>query len=402
MMGRGGMRGPPPMYGQGGPMSNAPSAYGGSTYVEDAPAAMGGASRGADGEQGPIGQAVEMDERSGLPSPTLKQTFGLRDSDLDVQGMIGMQQQRRSNDVQSSSSVYGEEYVIANPVSRLFSRTNKTSRSYVPARSNWQKPSMGTSSSSSMPTTSSSIQTPHTGSSGVGRALSPIAHSPVGDMSPGYPNRPNPQSADSYYEDPDPTFAAASSPPRNPAGPAGAGALPASLMAGGGPGPSGNTPLAPGPAARAAMSPPPRLQTTDGGALMAPQAAILDRNSSSSSLPEGARSPTASETSHYTSVSQRGINPNWDGPRVSPLSLQQQQQQARGGGRMGGGPGREEVLLGGNPDFSLPGMGSPRGGLAGTGLRGGGFRGRGGSGMGRGGGGAGYGMTPNTRYPDAI
>lgn len=104
MMGRGGMRGPPPMYGQNG----APSTYAGSTYVEDTPAVM--ATRGMDNNQGPIGQAVEMDDRNGLPSPTLKQNFGLRDSDADVQGMIGMQQQRTSDDTgMSPSSIYSEE-----------------------------------------------------------------------------------------------------------------------------------------------------------------------------------------------------------------------------------------------------------------------------------------------------
>lgn len=109
MMGRGGMQAPPPIYGQSVPPPDAPSAmnrpYDGSTYVEDAP-------RGMDFQQnpGPIGQAVEMDERNGMPSPTLKQTFGLRDSDADVQGMLAMQQQRSSQytEPMSPTSVYSD------------------------------------------------------------------------------------------------------------------------------------------------------------------------------------------------------------------------------------------------------------------------------------------------------
>lgn len=159
--------------------------------------------------------------------------------------------------------------------------------------------------------------------------------------------------------------------------------LPASLMAGGG------APLTPGAQGRAIVSPPPQ----NGEHLIAPQTAVLDRNSSTSSLPEGARSPAASDTSHYTSVSQRGINPNWDGPRAPPPPLLLQQQQQRRG------PGRDDIVLGGNPDFSLPGVGPPgRGGR-------GGFRGRGGAGMGpprEAGPSAGFGMTPQGRYPDAI
>lgn len=257
-----------------------------------------------------------------------------------------------------------------------FDFTNDLNRpAFVPARSNWNRP--GGSSDPSLQPTSSSIQTPHTGSSGaLGRTLSPIAHSPV-DMS-GSPPRPGMPHQDSYYEDPDPTFAAASSSGPGASGQQATPGLPAALMAGGG------APLAPGAQGRAVMSPPPQ----GGEHLIAPQTAVLDRNSSSSSLPEGARSPAASDTSHYTSVSQRGINPNWDGPRGGPPPPRRQ------------GPGREDLVLGANPDFSLPGMGPPtsRGGMRG------GFRGRGGTGMGppRGGSNVGYGMTPQGRYPDAI
>jgi hypothetical protein len=50
----------------------------------------------------PIGQAVEMDEQTGSPAspnaphggfpPSHQQNYGLRDSDADVNGMVGLQQ----------------------------------------------------------------------------------------------------------------------------------------------------------------------------------------------------------------------------------------------------------------------------------------------------------------------
>jgi hypothetical protein len=83
---------------------------------------------------------------------------------------------------------------------------------------------------------------------------------------------------------------------------------------------------------------------------------------SQENLPDGARSPggseRASEASHFTSISERPVNPNWRPPSAS-------------GGSVGRGPGpsaaasaqrrREDVILGGNPDFSIPGMGPARG-----------------------------------------
>ena len=67
-------------------------------------------------------------------------------------------------------------------------------------------------------------------------------------------------------------------------------------------------------------------------------------------LPEGARSPATSEISHYTSISQRGINPRWRPPEVEANVKAQK---------------RRDVLLGNNPDFELPttrGRGKPGGG----------------------------------------
>ncbi|KXT17440.1 hypothetical protein AC579_5687 [Pseudocercospora musae] len=111
-------------------------------------------------------------------------------------------------------------------------------------------------------------------------------------------------------------------------------------------------------------------------------------------IPDGARSPgEASESSHFTSVSQRGINPNWrpgpggqgGGHFLGPAAYQ-------GAGNSGVSSAsaamrrKEDVILSANPDFSLPGVGmSSRG------------RGRGrGRGMVPSGA---TGLTPAGRYP---
>ncbi|KAI7532763.1 hypothetical protein KC331_g13421 [Hortaea werneckii] len=137
------------------------------------------------------------------------------------------------------------------------------------------------------------------------------------------------------------------------------------------------------------------------------------RDHSYENLPSGARSPAeASDTSHFTSISQRPINPNW---RPSPPSVgggtgppsmygppHHQGMMGPAGGRSayGGngnpGPGstasavqrrKEDAILTANPDFTLPGLGpsarsGPRGGFRGgrgpAGARGGGGRPRGG------------------------
>lgn len=76
----------------------------------------------------------------------------------------------------------------------------------------------------------------------------------------------------------------------------------------------------------------------------------------------GSRSPSESERSNFTSVSQRGINPRWpgDAPQMPSMVLGAQ----RGGpGGYGGpqqrraAPQRNDILLQSNPDFQLPGMG---------------------------------------------
>jgi hypothetical protein len=127
-----------------------------------------------------------------------------------------------------------------------------------------------------------------------------------------------------------------------------------------------------------------------------PSLDVLPRNTSYDDLPEGARSPAASEASHFTSVSQRGVNPNWRPPPPGmggpPLPGQYAPYGARRPIR------QEDVILeanAANPDFAVPGAAPGRG------------RGRGRGGM-RGGGSApapasmgGMGMGNPGRYPGA-
>lgn len=105
----------------------------------------------------------------------------------------------------------------------------------------------------------------------------------------------------------------------------------------------------------------------------------------------GARSPAASEASHFTSISQRGINPQWrpgpgdmgmmpPGPQGAYLRPGQQAQRQR------------DVLLSDNPDFALPNAGRRGRGGGGPGMRGG-------MGMGMGMAGMGLGSANDGRYP---
>ncbi|KIV99505.1 uncharacterized protein PV09_08810 [Verruconis gallopava] len=211
---------------------------------------------------------------------------------------------------------------------------------YIPVRSQWiqRQPAPN-------------INTNVTGN----RALSPIQASPnsVSKYSQSQALGHARTASGSYYEDVDPQFAevppAASTVPP-PMLTASSAAIPPVLMTGGatelqrGP-PLSNTNYQPSEAV-----PPLPLDTL--------------RQESQESLQEGQRSPATSDTSHFTSVSQRGINPAWR-PGMPPS------------GRGPPPPRPSDMLLNSNPDFSLPGMGP-------TGRGRGGFRGRGGGGMGPG------------------
>lgn len=72
--------------------------------------------------------------------------------------------------------------------------------------------------------------------------------------------------------------------------------------------------------------------------LLAGTSGELPKSTSSESLPEGPRSPAASDISHYTSISERPVNPLWGDEaqrRAAPA------------------PTRSDMLLSTNPDFTI-------------------------------------------------
>lgn len=235
--------------------------------------------------------------------------------------MMGMMQvPRRSMDrgPMSPSSDYEQ------PLSPEYENTCKTfldpklinfSRPYVPPRAQWTQRNV----------------TPQMNN----RTLSPIQASPTSQLqnSPPRIGIRAPTATDNYVEDIDPEFV---EPTMGPT-------IPTSLM--------------PGP-------PPPNLtsdqplrneylQPNESNSFPSSGPSLERSADSFESLPESERSPAASDASHFTSVSQRGVNPNWrPGPQPAP------------------GPRGEDMLLNSNPEFSIPGAGPRRGR--------GGFRGRGG------------------------
>ena len=125
------------------------------------------------------------------------------------------------------------------------------------------------------------------------RGLSPILDSPVempaqlsqvgGFPAPMHNHSNSVERSSDYYEDVDPKFA---EPARHNPPP-----MPSSLMPGG---------YNPNPNSLGTPERPPRLADPN-----------LPRTSSYDDLPDGSRSPAASEASHFTSVSQRPVNPAW-------------------------------------------------------------------------------------------
>ncbi|KAF2273703.1 pali-domain-containing protein [Westerdykella ornata] len=329
--GRGGMRPGPGPGGRGGP---PPPGYNNGYYAQQGvpnrrePSPYG-APRGMS-PPGPrespngIGQAVQMDSQNGTvaPPPTQNLNYGLRESDDDVQGMLALQQggfpaqelPRRNSGPMSPTSDYSQD-----------------DAQYVPARTNWQNPN------------NPSGQTPPTTSGSNARGLSPIQDSPV--ELPAQSSVVGARTS-GYFEDVEPRFAEPVGPPAGP--------LPSSLMPG-------------GFSASAPNLPNSSLGTGDPGLL---------RNPSYDDIPEGARSPrspAASDTSHFTSVSQRGINPNWRPPPPGmgdPALPGQYPPYGRRPIR------KEDVILeanAANPDFAVPGaeFGRGRGRGRGKGGRGG-------------------------------
>ncbi|KAK0907417.1 regulator of ime2 [Friedmanniomyces endolithicus] len=448
--GRGGYGPPSPGMGPRGGMNRAMSPPGYAGAPQDpyygGPRSPPGSSAPMRDEfiAGPIGQAIEMDERTGSPPGPLPPAgmqphaggYGLRDSDGDVAGMVGLQQERggpvrmdseRSEGVMSQTSMYSDH-------------------TYVPPRAQWAQgqPMDPHHSGVSQPLSSNAMP------SSNALPLSPVQASPTSPHVAFAPQHAR-GGSDAYYEDVDPRFAVD---PASEVGMDHPGPLPTNLTPGAGyvgssygsqpqqqssqqyqhqrmpPHPQDPTLLqTPQPTYHSAASQdrgqiPSYVSggsTDTNHALSTPS---LDRpssygtstqtpgtNGNSSSyenLPPGARSPgESSEASHLTSISQRPINPNWrPGPPGSSAAYGggPPQQQGMGMG-MGGAVStasaaqrrRDDVILNANPDFSLPGMGSGnRGGFRGRGGRGGG--GMGGRGMGSPPGG----LTPVGRYPTDI
>ncbi|KAI4143834.1 MAG: hypothetical protein L6R39_004428 [Caloplaca ligustica] len=297
---------------------------------------------------GVIGQAVEMDATTGSPShgspshtPIPFQPMQLRDSDSDVQGLVGLQRHREHRESPMSlTSVYSSQ------------------EPYVPPRAAWANPS-------------SHLNTTATTANPSQNVISPIADSPVTELPASTPRSPPiPQltstapnsttatqipghtrynSADNYYEDVDPRFAEPPEPLHPPQSQSNA-ALPSALTVG----------LHPHAPQQGVIENPNDPHHHHNG--------YLQPSNSYDSLPEnthdgGSRSPAVSDGSNYTSISQRGINPAWQPPPQDRVAM-----------GMGGVPNRKpigeqrDVLLATNPDFELPIQGS-RPGTAGGGGR---------------------------------
>ncbi|KAK5164289.1 regulator of ime2 [Saxophila tyrrhenica] len=407
--GRGGYGPPPP--GMRPPRPAPPPGYSNGSYYDGgyAPGPRSGPSPTM--EQPPpdafvagpmIGQAIEMDERTGSPaqpsSPTNQdhygQAYGLRDSDADVAGLVGLQQDRSGSPMRRESD--REASGMRSPTSMYSSDQT----SYVPPRAQWgpsdhlqpQRPNASSPLASNMESSHSSNLSPIVSSAPIGTALPPPRHRRAG--------------SEPYYEDVDPRFAVEEPSDDGYMNNPHASGLPTALTPGGmtpgglaqtmpgnfpaTPGapqqqqqqqPSGGhygqyrtQPPAPDPAYLHPTYPGPSTNGPDSDAHLVPGAVdpntIPNSNSSQENLPDGARSPNygdggserASEASHFTSISERPVNPNW---RPASVSGSRGPGSAYGGGAYQGGPPqrrREDVILGGNPDFSIPGMGPARGG----------------------------------------
>jgi prepilin signal peptidase PulO-like enzyme (type II secretory pathway) len=322
MMGRG-LRGPPPGY-SNNPLP--PPGVGPFPRRNASPDGLG------DGEV--IGQAIEMDERTG--SPALNEPA--RYAEHGMSGMVAAgqplprsmtpasQRQASGNDPgtpAAASSVYSEGQVGSLLPSKCISNSDYSA--YVQPRVGWDAPPI--------PRHAAVPATMHTM-----MPLPPL--SPV-QASPTSRNHHSRSGSDSYYEDVDPRFAA-----NEPSLP-----LPTSLT----PGPQ-TIPTVRHPS-------PERLHNN----VQDHEEVNLERDNSYENLAEGALSPAMSDTSNFTSVSQRGVNPNWrPPPGYNPNGGPSGPGLAAVGGPQQRRNERNDMILGQNPDFMLPGMrGGARGGRGG-------------------------------------
>lgn len=88
------------------------AAAGAAMYNQRSPTSPQESSYVVGSDRGPIGQAIEMDERTGsmpgntaAPPETSQANYGLRDSDADVNGMVGLQQSRDNNSESGGQAV---------------------------------------------------------------------------------------------------------------------------------------------------------------------------------------------------------------------------------------------------------------------------------------------------------
>ncbi|KAL9135230.1 MAG: hypothetical protein Q9175_003583 [Cornicularia normoerica] len=266
-----------------------------------------------------IGQAIEMDARTGSPglaSPQFPRTQQLRDSDSEVQGLVGIQKQGVNKEHRDSpislTSVYSGE------------------QPYVPPRSTWVGVTRGVTPTPNT-TALDPIELPTSNQNTMRRPRTsslPQAHAPGHGR--------NQSSADAYYEDVDPRFVAPiADTARQTQATESSGAVPSSLMPGISQAPS------------------------DLRQAQHPTIETIDPSSSYEELQDGQMSPA----SDMTSISQRGVNPDWrpgmeatGGQRSRQANLdvpgrreQKHQQQQR------------DILLSSNPDFELPSGSGPHG-----------------------------------------
>lgn len=298
--------------------------------------------------QSGIGQAVEMDATTGSPShtPIPYQTMQLRDSDSDVQGLVGLQRQREHRESPMSlTSVYSSQEYFSLDVSSLILLTDMILRPYVQPRAAWANPPsrLNTTNTSNpsqtvvSPITSTPITELPASTSRTPQIPQLTSTPPNSNTATQIPGHARYNSADNYYEDVDPRFAEPTEP--HPLQTQSSAPLPSALTAG--------------------LQPQPPQQGVIEHAIESHHNAYLQPSNSYDSIPEsthdtGSRSPAVSDGSNYTSISQRGINPAWQPPPDRSIG-------------MGGVPNRKpmgqqrDVLLASNPDFKLPIQGSQPG-----------------------------------------
>ncbi|KAI6365449.1 regulator of ime2 [Pyricularia grisea] len=253
-----------------------------------------------------VGQAVAMDASTGSPpmpqngfAPMPPNRFGggqqFRDSDADIQGMVGLQQGISPAGQQTPPQQ--NQTLTSEP-----NRYHQEGAQYVPARQNWNDQRSKTPGAESVIHPSMMPQPLNASRTDLSMARN----------SPGPVGAPARSRTSEYYEDIAPRFATPDPSLRG---------TPVPGQAGGGIPPPINLPAG---------------------------APDFDE------MPDGSRSPAASERSTFTSISQRGINPRWNPPPPSMMPGYGPAPQRR--------PNRNDMLLNSNPDFELPTNRGGRGG----------------------------------------